>query len=194
MNGKADQLPTVHEGVTLRAMENKGIRTNKGDLNRWIRRIKSMRKNIAAMLKELFATIRETNRELKTQNVPTLAVIITNYYSKRNADAWSVNAKVGNLKNMSQLVNYVQENGLRTVADLEARITAQQEKLNAKSAVCKSIEAKMKETTEILRQAQNNAETKSIYDEWYRIKFKRKINSKKHTKLNFGNIIPPNAN
>ncbi len=29
--------PTVHEGVTVRAMEAKGIRTDKGDLNRWIK-------------------------------------------------------------------------------------------------------------------------------------------------------------
>ena len=169
-----DQLPTVHEGVTVRAMEAKGIRTDKGDMNRWIRRINSMRKNIASMLKELFAAIREINRELKAQKAPDLAEIITDYYSKRNAGAWSVYAKVGNLKNMSQLVNYVRENNLHTVADLEARVSSQQEKLDTRSASCKSIEAKLKETTELLRQAQNYADTKPIYDEWYRIKFKGK--------------------
>ena len=169
-----DQLPTVHEGVTVRAMEAKGIRTDKGDMNRWIRRINSMRKNIASMLKELFAAIREINRELKAQKTPDLAEIITDYYSKRNAGAWSVYAKVGNLKNMSQLVNYVRENNLHTVADLESRASAQQEKLDVRSAACKSIEAKMKETTELLRQAQNYADTKPIYDEWYCIKFKGK--------------------
>jgi len=160
--------------VTVRAMEAKGIRTNKGDMNRWIRRINSMRKNIASMLKELFAAIREINRELKAQKVPDLAEIITDYDSKRNAGAWSVYAKVGNLKNMSQLVNYVSENNLRTVADLEARVSAQQEKLDARTAACKSIEARMKETSEFLRQAQNYADTKPVYDEWYRIKFKGK--------------------
>ena len=169
-----DQVPTVHEGVTVRAMEAKGIRTDKGDMNRWIRRINSMRKNIASMLKELFAAIREINRELKAQKAPDLAEIITDYYSKRNAGAWSVYAKVGNLKNMSQLVNYVRENNLHTVADLEARVSAQQEKLDAQSNSCKSIEAKLKETAELLRQAQNYADTKPIYDEWYRMRFKGK--------------------
>ena len=169
-----DQLPTIHEGVTVRAMEAKGIRTDKGDMNRWIRRINSMRKNIASMLKELFAAIREINRELKAQKAPDLAEIITDYYSKRNAGAWSVYAKVGNLKNMSQLVNYVRENNLHTVADLEARVSAQQEKLDAQSNSCKSIEAKLKETAELLRQAQNYADTKPIYDEWYRMRFKGK--------------------
>ena len=169
-----DQLPTVHEGVTVRAMEAKGIRTDKGDMNRWIRRINSMRKNIASMLKELFAAIREINRELKAQKAPDLAEIITDYYSKRNAGAWSVYAKVGNLKNMSQLVNYVRENNLHTAADLEARVSAQQEKLDTRSTACKVIEANLKETAELLRQAQNYVDTKPIYDEWYRIKFKGK--------------------
>ena len=169
-----DQVPTVHEGVTVRAMEAKGIRTDKGDMNRWVRRINNMRKNIAAMLSELFAAIREINRELKTTKEPTLVEIITDYYSKRNAGAWSVYGKVGNLKSMSQLVNYISENNLRTVADLEARVSTQQEKLEARSAACKSVEAKMKETAELLRQAQNYADTKPVYDEWYRIKFKGK--------------------
>ena len=33
-----EQMPTQHEGPTVRAMEAKGIRTDKGDLNRWIRK------------------------------------------------------------------------------------------------------------------------------------------------------------
>ncbi len=30
-------LPTIHEGATVRAMEKKGIRTEKGEFNRWIK-------------------------------------------------------------------------------------------------------------------------------------------------------------
>ena len=169
-----DIVPTVHEGPAVREMEAKGILTDKGELNRWIRRINNMRKNIVALLSELVAAIREINRELNAPKEPTLVDLITDYYSGRNAGAWSVYAKVGNLKSMSQLVNYVQENNLRTLADLEARVSAQQEKLDARTAACKSVEARMKETSELLRQAQNYADTKPIYDEWYRIKFKGK--------------------
>ena len=32
-----DILPTVHEGVAVRQMEQRGIRTEKGDMNRWIK-------------------------------------------------------------------------------------------------------------------------------------------------------------
>ena len=38
MSGKCvELLPTVHEGATVRAMEKKGIRTEKGEFNRWIK-------------------------------------------------------------------------------------------------------------------------------------------------------------
>ena len=49
-----DVLPTIHEGPSVRQMEVKGIRTDKGDFNRWIKAtnylIQSVRKKIAALL------------------------------------------------------------------------------------------------------------------------------------------------
>lgn len=41
-----EQLPTVHEGPAVRQMEARGIRTDKGDLNRWIKATNSMLRNI----------------------------------------------------------------------------------------------------------------------------------------------------
>ena len=37
-----EQIPAVHEGPSVRAMEAKGIRTDKGDLNRWVRKTNAM--------------------------------------------------------------------------------------------------------------------------------------------------------
>ena len=41
-----DLLPTVHEGVAVRQMEAKGITTDKGDLNRWIRKANNILRDI----------------------------------------------------------------------------------------------------------------------------------------------------
>ncbi|EJW93278.1 plasmid mobilization system relaxase, partial [gut metagenome] len=32
-----EQFPTVHEGPAIRQMEARGIRTDKGDFNRWVK-------------------------------------------------------------------------------------------------------------------------------------------------------------
>lgn len=49
-----DLLPTVHEGAAVRAMEKKGIRTEKGEFNRWIKAtnavIRDIRGKIAVLL------------------------------------------------------------------------------------------------------------------------------------------------
>ena len=49
-----DLLPTIHEGATVRAMEKKGIRTEKGEFNRWIRAtnavIRDIKKKITSLM------------------------------------------------------------------------------------------------------------------------------------------------
>ena len=59
-----EQLPTRHEGPTVRAMEKKGIKTEKGEFNRWIKRtnafIRDLRKSLAALLE----SIKEIKAEL----------------------------------------------------------------------------------------------------------------------------------
>ena len=41
-----DTLPTIHEGVAVRQMEAKGITTDKGDFNRWVRKARDLLWNI----------------------------------------------------------------------------------------------------------------------------------------------------
>ena len=58
-----DQLPTVHEGVTVRAMEAKGIRTNKGDLNRWIKATNDLIRNLKKKISALLDWLKEAHEE-----------------------------------------------------------------------------------------------------------------------------------
>lgn len=48
-----DLIPTVHEGPHVRKMEKKGIRTEKGELNRWIKATNRMIRSIQATLAAL---------------------------------------------------------------------------------------------------------------------------------------------
>ena len=52
-------LPTVHEGATVRAMEKKGIRTEKGEFNRWIRATNAVIRDIKKKIALLFDWIAE---------------------------------------------------------------------------------------------------------------------------------------
>ena len=55
-------LPTVHEGATVRAMEKKGIRTEKGEFNRWIKATNAVIRDIKKKITLLFDWIAESLR------------------------------------------------------------------------------------------------------------------------------------
>ncbi len=105
-----EQVPTVHEGVSVRAMEKKGIPTDKGDFNRWVRSANAKLKNIRQTIANLLAWLKEAKAELSKPQEPLLADLLGRYYSGRNAGAWSQKAKLGNLKSYSAAVNYLSAN------------------------------------------------------------------------------------
>ena len=53
--------------------------------------------------------IKAVKEELSKPQAPDLAALLTGYYEGRNAGAWSRNAKIGNLKNFAEAVNFLTE-------------------------------------------------------------------------------------
>ena len=91
-------LPTVHEGATVRAMEKKGIRTEKGEFNRWIKATNAVIRDIKKKITLLFDWIAEAKAELAKPQAPDLVSLLNAYYTSRNAGAYSQKGKVSNLK------------------------------------------------------------------------------------------------
>ena len=118
-----DILPTIHEGPSVRQMEAKGIRTDKGEFNRWIKAtnglIQSIRKKIAVLLDWL----KETKEELSKPQTPDLISLLQIYFNQRNASAYSQKARANNLKELSEIITFLQENGITDVESLEAFIS-----------------------------------------------------------------------
>ena len=169
-----DLLPTVHEGVAVRQMEAKGATTDKGDLNRWIKRANSLLRDIRKKIVGLTDWIKAIKEELSKPQAPSLVGLLSAYYTTRNAGAWSNKAKVGNLKDFSEAVSYLTERGIATLEDLEAHITAQSERTDAINTSMKAMSARKKELEDLLHYADLYRETKPIYDEWKSIKWKGK--------------------
>ena len=88
-----DTLPTIHEGVAVRQMEAKGITTDKGDFNRWIKRANNILCDIRKKIASLTDWIKAIKEELSKPQAPNLAALLTDYYRDRNAGAWSRHAR-----------------------------------------------------------------------------------------------------
>ena len=169
-----DTLPTIHEGVAVRQMEAKGIATDKGDFNRWVKKARDLLRNIRKKIADLNDWIKAAREELSKPQITDLAALLIDYYDGRNAEAWSRNAKIGNLKDFSQAVNFLTEKGIATLDDLEAHIAAQSERTEAINTSMKAMTARKKELEDLLHYADLYHETKSIYDELKGIKWKGK--------------------
>ena len=169
-----DRLPTVHEGVTVRAMEAKRIRTDKGDLNRWIKATNDMIRNLKKKISALLNWLKEAHEELSKPQSPNLAQLLSDYYSGRNANAWSQKAKVSNLKEFSEIINYLSENDLTTPEDLQLRVSALNDRITDLKESMRGKSDRMKELDELLRMVEFYADGKPVANKLAAIKWKGK--------------------
>lgn len=169
-----EQLPTVHEGVAVRQMEAKGIVTDKGEHNRWIRSATAMLRTLGERIKTLVDWLNNTRAKLDKPYSPSLAKLLADYFDARNAAAWSNKAKVGNLKRLTSAIAYLDENGLHTLADLESRLDSLHAALDEAKAALNASKRRSKELRELLRCAELYERFRPLHDQLNAIKRKSK--------------------
>ena len=160
-------LPTVHEGPTVRAMEKRGIATEKGSLNRWI---KATNKMILAAEKKVSALEKWDSEGHQSSIVQSLNA----YNSMRNAGAYSQTAKIKNLKELTDDINFLKANGIETFEDLQRKLDELNEKIDGFKERSSKKSARLKEIDNLLIWAQHYAENKPIADEIAKIKWESK--------------------
>ena len=182
-----DLLPTIHEGPAVRQMEAKGIRTDKGEFNRWIKAtnflIQSVRKKIAALLDWL----KEAKEELSKPQTPDLISLLQIYFDQRNANAYSQKARANNLKELSEIITFLQEHGITDVESLEAFISERNTTVNSKKKVLDAQTAEMKELQKLPDAWDTYKQLKSVADGLRNIKFtkaKEKYKAEHKAELN----------
>jgi len=174
-------FPTIHEGPAVRAMEKRGINTDKGDFNRLVHAtnrliqklctdIKKLVDNIssmATMLKE----IREENAALASeQNI--FITLVNNYYSSRMAGAYSNKAKSNNLQKHMDTINFLSNHSISTFDDLETAIKDLYGKAGKLRDNIKTLEHEHSKIKNILHRLEQLDENKSFHLEHKKLKAK----------------------
>ena len=169
-----EQVPTVHEGVAVRQMEANGIVTDKGERNRWIRSASAMLRTLGDRIKTLADWLSDTRVKLDKPYSPSLGKLLADYYDAQNSGAWSTKAKVGNLKRLTSAIAYLNENGLHTLGDLEARLDSLHSSLDEVKTTLDANKKRSKELRGWLRYAEQYKRFKPLYDELCAIRWKPK--------------------
>ena len=178
-----DEIPTVHMGVAACQMEKKGIATEKGELNRAIRKSNRLIKEIRAQignLKEwiagLLAAWETTPRKPQPPKSPNLANLLMKYLSvqreksRKYSQSWQHQHAADELKTISQAVNFLAERGISTLDELDAALSSVSDQADAIREGMKTAEKRMKELQKLIEYGKNYTEYKPIHDELKKLK------------------------
>ena len=168
-----EQIPTQHEGPTVRAMEAKGIHTDKGNLNRWIRKTNAMLREAKQKIAALIDWLKAVKTELSKPQPPTLVELLSAYYDNRNKGAYSGKARIANLKKLSEAVSYLETRHLYTADDLDAALHTMQDKIDTLKKSTTGKQARIKELDELLRMADYYKAGKPVADKLRTIRFEK---------------------
>lgn len=164
-------LPTRHEGPTVRAMEKKGIKTEKGEFNRWIKRtnafIRDLRKSLAALLE----SVKEIKAELDKSQPEPVIIPLQRYFDMRNAKAYSQTARVNNLKELNTMANYLKAHEIYTIEDLESRVSDLKNSVDELKVTMDKEVTRMKEIRKVPEYLSVLRDLKPIVDGLQKIKF-----------------------
>ena len=168
-----DLLPTIHEGATVRAMEKKGIRTEKGEFNRWIRATNAVIRDIKKKIASLIGWIADMKAELSKPQAPDLVSLLNAYYTSRNAGAYSQKGKISNLKEMNETFNYLRANGIYSLEDLERRVSEHSAATESLKKTLDEQTARMKAIKRLYDSSAAFQSLKPVYDGLQKTKFEK---------------------
>ena len=166
-----DILPTIHEGPSVRQMEAKGIRTDKGEFNRWIKATNSVIRDIKKKIAALLDWLKEVKEELAKPQTSDLFALLQAYFDQRNSGAYSQRAKANNLKEYSQLCQYLLDHGITDITTLEAHVSDLRATTDSLKKKLDTQTAQMKTLRNIPENFDDYKRLKPVFDGLQKIKF-----------------------
>ena len=182
------QIPTIHLGASASAMERKGIRTEKGDINREIKKQNELLKNIGNEIKKITSwlagfkdKLKESYKEYKDQSKKQIenesglfnlyeylsfyqemqenSRAELSFYGKRNKAIYD-------LKRYASGINYLRENKIKTISDLQGHINNLRSKNSDIYKTIKENSQKIEDLNKCLAYAKTVRKTKATYQEY----------------------------
>ena len=166
-----DLLPTIHEGPSVRQMEAKGIRTDKGEFNRWIKATNSVIRDMKKKIASLLDWLKEVKVEMSKSKAPDLITLLQMYFDQRNAGAYSQRAKANNLKEYSELCQYLLDHDIHDLETLENHVSDLRTTTDSLKKKLDAQTAEMKMLRKIPEHYETYKQLKPVFDGLQKIKF-----------------------
>lgn len=166
-----DQIPTVHLGVAAFQMEKRGIRTERGNLNREIEVTNRRLRQLKARISKLQNWLKE---EAANTEPPTLADVIQGILLKREQPGkQSRYTTIHNLKAAANMLNFLTANGIKDMSGLEEKVMDMYGEQRSISEKLKPIDRRLKTLDEHISNAEKYMQYRSIYKQYKQQKPKK---------------------
>ena len=179
-----EQLPTIHLGMTAHQLEQKGISTERGDINREIEKanaqLRIVNKEIRTAKKERYDLLNPPPPR------PQFIIDIENCIKAKDSPAYEHWARIFNLKQMSQTLIYIEKHGYQ---DLQSLQTAHQNAVNEITDIQNQLDeiteqrADLDEKKKFTEMYRNNKEVYNQYKGFFLSSSKRKFYDQHKTEI-----------
>jgi hypothetical protein len=156
-----EKIPTVHMGVAAMQMERRGIRTERGDMNRKIEITNNEIRQLRARINKLDKWPTE---EMKNTVQPTLADVIQEILSRQGQSSLT------RLRNASEVFNFLSSNNIYDMAALERKVDDMNTDVRVMGKKLNDFERRIRTLDEHLIHSNNYKEyrrAKRAYDNLY---------------------------
>ena len=183
-----EEIPTIHLGASASALERKGIETDKGNINREIKKHNSLVKTIRERISELTSWIGsllgnlqskyDEYKQTRQDEIDNKAELFNLYEyisiyndiqrEKTKNLSYYGQIKKGNadLKRFVKAIYYLKDNNLKTIADLQEKISTLQSKNKKISQDIKTKTARIESLNKCFTYADIIKDNKQVFEEW----------------------------
>ena len=156
-----DQIPTIHLGVAASQMDRRGIRTERGEVNREIEVSNRLLRQLKARIVKLQNWLDD---EMANTEPPSLADVIQGILSRQAQPGKSSRSQtIYNLKDAAHMLNYLVSNKIMDITDLDKKFESMINKQFSIHDKLKPIDRRLKTLGEHIKQAGYYREYSKIY-------------------------------
>ncbi len=160
-----EQIPTVHLGVAASAMEKRGIRTERGDINRQVALDNKMLRQLRARINKLQAGLDELLVEAAAvSDLPTLADVLNGILEK--PEEKNRRQKIKDLKTFANAISFAQQYGIADVQGLRDKVVEMYGQVGGVSDRLKKVDRRIKTMDEHLKHADNYFRYRDIHRQY----------------------------
>ena len=159
-----EQIPTVHLGVAASQMERKGIRTERGNLNREIEFTNKQIRQLRARINHLKNWLKE---ETENPTPPTLADVISDILN--GGEGKTRYAQIRDLKEAAKVLHFLTSNHISSLPELQEKVSDFYERQSEMSEKIKPIDRRIKTLDKHIEQSENFKKYRKVAAQYDRL-------------------------